>query len=663
MSLYEFSNPDGTPNVGAAYVNALMDCALYHNDKPCADLYAATAGLTLLGWDNDQTSFRPDSVVFRDASNGLVVFSGTTNIPQWVVHVAGSVIPAIDDVTLDSIMASVRNGMNETMPLIMPLIQPIINSRGTVKIAGHSYGGACAFTLCVWLRKLQEAITECMTFGEPKCFGGLRRIPEPEIHFRIVSETLPDPIEGIVQIDPVSQLPPSAVQYMGLGYLIKIAALVFSLKFTPRGTLVRLSETKMAVDSDTFLWSVPFVSEYLLAFQLDAGTRLHLMDTAYLPMINAAWQRSGLYPELHEFDGFYASYTDTPYVAPTVYGPPLPYAEINQSLELQETPISSANSGDWTNVSSVGVIIGTPADERRSSVMTLMKGSLLCGIMNQGFSESFHSASTSDSYASMQTKMQAIANARMGLSNGVNDNPPLAPNNNMSIVAFRISDELLNRDVFAPPVTTPFGWNGSTGNMDGQQAVKVVWRNEAGAQIAVTYLHGIPNSAVTANIGNEMRTSPMTGTWKTVLTNYCTALRNRNLGFATINNTPSNALGAISAPTYNTVTGYYTFTTENVVPQGRFRVALRGFKSLRLLNGRQSAVNVGLNQFTVFKRAPQIAWDNTGSAVPLSGYNNFVPFSNYIIQVPASAAPTLLCTKKLGRPFFLQAGRVSRVAA
>jgi len=663
MSLYPFANPDGTPHIGATYVNALMDCALYHNDKQCADLYADVAGVLLLDWYNDQTSFRPDSVVFRDEADVLVVFSGTTNIPQWIVHVAGSVIPAVDSVTSDTMLASVRNGTNDTLPTMLPILLPIIASGGKLKTAGHSYGGACAFTLAVWMKKLHEAFCECITFGEPKTFGGLRAIPEPDVHFRLVSETLPSPFDGIYFIDPVSQLPPGALQYAGLQTIWKVAALIFQMKFTPRGTRVRLSENSMIVASDSFLWSIPFASEFLLAHQVQSGTSLHMMDTAYLPMVHAEWLRTGLYAELHAFDGFYASFTGTPYVPPTVYGPPLTFETINNALELQGTPITQANQGDWTNVASVGVIIGTPADESRSSVMTLMKGSLLCGIMNQGFSESFHSADTSDNYVTMETKLAAVMTGRMGLSNGINDTPPIAPNNNMSVVAFRISDELLNRDVFAPPKVTPLGWNGTTGNADGQQAVKVVWRNSAGIQVAVSYLHGVPNSGIQAQIGNEARTSPMTGTWKTVLQAYCNILSARRLGFATINNSPANALGAITAIAYNAVSGFYTITTTNAVPQGRFRVALRGFKSLRFLNGRQPANATAANAFIVYKRSPQGTWDNSGTAVPLSGYDNFVPFSNYIIQVPATAVPTLICTKKLGRPFFLQAGRVTRRAA
>jgi hypothetical protein len=645
------------------YVNAILDASLYHNDQGPANTYKNLAGLTLLDFDNDHTTFRPDSIVLRDANDALVVFGATTNIPQWIVHVGGSVIPVIDPITGDSMLTSAWSGTLQTLPVMSDILLPIIHGGGTVRCAGHSYGGACAFTLATWLIYLAKAQTECMTFGEPKVFGGLRSLKEPGVHFRVVAATYGGTVGEERFIDPVSQLPPGCLQYVGLGYAVKIAAFIWTLKFLPRGYRVIIDKYGLYMDQESLVWAIPYFSEFLLQQQLLDGTLLHLMDTSYLPLVHAAWLKSGLYPELHAFDAYYSSYTSTPYVPPTVYGPPLSFDTINTSLELQATPITDANAGTWTNVSSVGTLIPASGNNR-STTMTLMKGSLLCGIMNQGFSESFHSADPSDTYLNMQLKFAAVMNARMTLSNGINDNPPLARNNNMSIVALRFSDELLNRDVLALPVVTPFGWNGSAGNMDGQQAIKITWRNTVGQQIAVTYLHGVPVSATAlTTLGNEERNSAMSGTWKTNLQNYCNVLAAKQLGFNTINNNPSNAFGAITAVSYNLVTGYYTFTVTNAVPNGKFRVALRSFKSLRFLNGRQPANYVAANQFIVYKRAPQATWDNSGTAVPLSGYNSFVPFSNYIVVVPATATPSLLCTRKLGRPFFLQAGRVTRRAA
>ena len=98
----------------------------------------------------------------------------------------------------------------------------------------------------------------------------------------------------------------------------------------------------------------------------------------------------------------------------------------------------------------------------------------------------------------MQSKLAAILPKRIGLSNGVNDPPPKEPNNQMAVVAFRISDDLKNRDVLAVPVTTPLGWNGSSGNIQANGAVKVIWRDATFAQIAVSYLHCVPNGGIVA---------------------------------------------------------------------------------------------------------------------------------------------------------------------
>jgi Lipase (class 3) len=584
-------------------------------------------------------------------------------VPQWIVHVGGSVIPVIDPITKDSMLTSVWSGTLQTLPTLSDLLVPIIRGGGTIRVAGHSYGGGCAFALATWLKTTNNASTECMTFGEPKVFGGLEIIREPNVHFRVAAVIEEQPLAPNGAIDPVVYMPPGCLQYVGLGYLVKIANFIWTLKFIPRGQLVLLSDTSLRLANDLFVWSIPFLSDFLLQGQLIDGTLLHLMDSSYLPKVHAAWIRSGLYPELHSFDAYYTAYTGNPAVPPANWGPPISLNTINETLQLQDTPITAANQVFWTNVSSVGTIIPNPGGQTTEPVMSLFKGSLLCGIMNQGFSESLHSSNTADTYLTMKTKFGAVANARMQLSNGVNDAVQW-PNNQMSIVAFRFSDELLFRDVLAVPTATPVGWSSSAyGNMDGQQAAKIVWRSATGQQIAVSYVHGVPVGASAAGAGNEARTSPWVSQYITAVQNYCNVIAANALGFNTINNTPANAFGPITNCVYNVVTGNWTITVTNAVPNGRFRVALRGFKSLRFLNGRQSANYVAANQFVVFKRVPNGVWDFSGTAVPLSGYNNFVPFSNYVVVVPATATPSLLCTKKLGRPFFLQAGRVTRRAA
>jgi hypothetical protein len=292
--------------------------------------------------------------------------------------------------------------------------------------------------------------------------------------------------------------------------------------------------------------------------------------------------------------------------------------------------------------------------------MTLMRGSFLCNAINQGFSETWHSSNPSDNYASMKKKMANIAQPRAYCTN-TSSQPP--PNGNLNLVTFqfwRISDDLLQRDVQVTATPTLQGYNGSAGNLDAQLAMKVVWRNAVGSQIAVTYFHGVPIGFIT---GSNTRNAVFNGNGRTNLTAYCAAVAGQGLGFNTLNLAPANAMGPITAVAYNAVSGNYTFTMTNPVPQGKFRVRISQMKSLRYLNGRWPAQSTGANTFVLVRPAQAFTWDNFGTALPLSGYNNNVPFSNYIVVVPATCEPTLLIARKLGRPFYLQHGRVSRKAA
>ena len=663
MTLMPFVNPDGSPYVPAAYLNSLLCASLYHVDQGPADLYASMSGATLLDWYADPTTYQPDAMIFRQGLEAFTVFGGTTNVPQWVAHYGGSVIPQPDPITKDTIFASVNAGALQALGPIQQSLLPLLQSGGTLRMFGHSYGGGCAFAIATWLLYLTNGQTECMTIGEPKVFGNLVTIKEPKTHSRIIAATPINPSTGLSSFDPVSQLPFPALQYVGFGQIFKFAASIFGFKFRRAGRTFALRPGSIVEFQEDVAWSVPFAADFLVATQLAFGTQLHMVDSSYLPLLRERWLDSGLNPELSAFDSYYNEYTGTPFVPPDNTSNTLTGAQITAALELESTPITQSNAIDWNNVVSVGTIVPGFGNTGGDGSMTLMKGSMLMGIMNQGFSESFHAVNPSTTYTQMATKMQAAMVKRVGLSNGVNDVPPLAPNNQLSVTALRISDELLVRDVYVVPVVTPVGWNGLAGNMDGQQALRVIWRNGSGQQIAATYLHGIPIGGCSAAAGNEARTSPMGGTFTTALQSYCNTLAAQGLGFATINNAPANALGSITGVVYNAVSGNYTVTVTNVVPVGKFRAALRGFKSLNFLNGRQSCQWTGTNSFVVYKRAPAGVWDNSGTAVPLSGYNNNVPFYNYIVQVPSTCVPELICTRKLGRPFFLQRGRISRKAA
>lgn len=662
---------DGSPNPSAVFCNALLTSALYHQESEPFDIYASIAGGQRQAFASDPSNFEPDYGVITAGGEALVILGGTTNAAQWIQHCASQFFPAADraiPLTIIGIPFCVGSFL-QGQKIVEPALEAAISSigQGTVRIAGHSYGAAAGH---IYGRHLANASTrprriELMTFGEPMAYDGRPAVSEPDYHARLIAcPEGPDGTSPYGPQDPVTLMPTGSLEIFQFASYVKFLKPLLAIAWTQYGSPWRINSTDLVAGQDIPLavQLVPYSGAQLIIFNLPYAA-LHFMDQSYLPKALAAWQRSGLNPELSDFLPYAAKYTGQPFAPLSVTGPAVSADTLNEAyFPPGETPITDSNRPSWEVISSVGGFFPAPAGGV-SDMPTLMRGSFLCGTNAQGFSETFHSNNPNDTYQSMQTKLATIMPKRVALSNGINDPPPKEPNNQLTIVAFRISDDLKNRDVLAVPVVTPVGWNGSSGNANANQAVKIVWRDVDFSQIAVSYLHCVPNGGIAAPLGNDSRTSPMTSNWTTALAQYCAALSGAALGFNTINNSPANAVGAITGVTYSTVTGYYSITTANTVPQGKFRVALRGFRSLRVLNGRQAAVSTGLNTFQVLKRAAQGTWDNTGTAVPLSGYNNFVPFSNYIVKVPSSASATIIIEKKLGRPFFLQAGRITRRAA
>jgi hypothetical protein len=393
------------------------------------------------------------------------------------------------------------------------------------------------------------------------------------------------------------------------------------------------------------------------------------MDQAYLVNAYMAWQRSRLEPGLVILVPFMDSYLRAPFVPPDRLGPSVSAAELNESyFPPGEDPVTDAERPLWENGSAFGVFTQAGG----SAMATKMRGSVLYGIMKQGFSETFHDVTGAMNYQQMLDALAGVLPFRCKLSNCEFDkNPGLADatNNLLSTVAFRASDDLLNRDVFVKAVQTPTGYNDASGNLLGNVVIKVIWRDLTQAQIAVSYIHGVPDAVVgSPQMAGRIdidawRLGPILPTWQTALQRYCTNLAAKSLGFATLNLAPANAMGNVTGAVYDAPTGKWTITMQNAVPQGKFIARLSGFKLQRGLNGRIACQAIGANQFRVLKVVANGTWDGTGTAIPLQGFNNGSPFWNYIVKAPATAEGTILTTKKLGRPFFLQHGRVSRKAA
>ncbi len=661
MALLPFNLDNGLINPSAMYVNALLCSALYHEDRRPFDLYARIAGATVVDFNADVEAFQPDRGILTCGNDSLVVLSGTTNIPQWIVHLASSVWPMQDPITQTTCFGTSLVGL----ALIENDIVRALTGKlgGNVRVTGHSYGAGAAYILAEHLvyRPSPPASVSLMTLGEPNTYGLSGLLTPPRWHFRVITVSgqsstplLPD------QVDPVTKMPPPSMMFFGFGKIIKLGTALFGLKWQRAGQAYYVALNAYAPANEGILWQVPFVADALLASDLLRGAALHLLDTGYLPRCFNAWKGSGLNPELDALTPFTNEYTGAPFVPPDQLRPPVPLDVINNAMGLQANPITRADLPNWDNLTSIGVFTQSPAGGTGGLTMTLMRGSFLNGIMEQGFSETFHSSNSSETYTTMQAKLAALLTFRANLTCTSTTKIIQLNQNLTSFPYWRVSDDLLTRDVLAGDWNTPASTTWKLGNLDGNLAAKVVWRNANNQQIAVTYLHGVPISSL---VGGDTRHAVWSGIFTQKLTLYCNAISARGLGFNTINNNPANALGQITAVAYDAVSGNYTFTVANAVPQGKFRVCVRSMKSLRYLNGRWPAQSTGANTFLLFRPAANIVWDKTGSVVPLSGYNNFVPFSNYIVGVPATATPTLMCTRKLGKPFFLQRGRVTRRAA
>lgn len=674
--LLPFADDQFRPSPPAMFATAVLCSALYHDDRAAFDAYGAYTGTTRAAFERDIASFPPNFAVLRDGANALVVFDGTTNSAQWIGHCAGTLWPHPDsDVPLSrpgsplavgSFLAGLRFIENQ--------VEEAVGTRPHVQITGHSYGAGAGH---IYGRHIVNATTppnfvELLTFGEPKAYDGFTAIHEPTIHLRIINrEDAQSSNDQNVNVDPVTMMPPGLVTFNRVGKISKFLQNLFGFSWAHHGDGWLLNQTSLVLGEDTpfLLGNLPNVQTVLLTANLRYAA-LHLMDQAYLVNAYMAWQRSRLEPGLAVLVPFMDAYLRAPFVPPNRLNPPVAAIDLNEAFfPPGENPVTDAERPLWENVSAFGVFTQTDGG---SAMATKMKGSILYGIMKQGFSETFHDVTGGMSYQNMLDALAAVLPFRCKLSNCEFDKMPGladATNNLLSTVAFRASDDLLNRDVFVKAVQTPGGYNDATGNLLGNTVIKVIWRDLTQAQIAVSYIHGVPDAVVGSpqmagkTDIDAWRLGPILPTWQTALQRYCTNLATKQLGFATLNLAPANAMGNVTGAVYDAPTGKWTVTMQNAVPQGKFIARLSGFKLQRGLNGRIACQAIGASQFRVLKVVANGTWDGTGTAIPLQGYNNGVPFWNYIVKAPATAEGTILTTKKLGRPFFLQHGRVSRKAA
>ena len=193
MPLLPFANSDDSPNEAATFVCAVLTSALYHQDPDCFDAYARSIGGTRTAFASDPDTFEPDYGVIVQGGEALVIFGGTTNSAQKIQHAASQVFPAQDSaIPLRFLgrpfcVGSFLMGEKIAEPVVEAAIASI--GTGTVRVSGHSYGGAAAH---IYGRHLVNAIArpsrvEILTFGEPAAYDGRPAVNEPDYHARIIA--------------------------------------------------------------------------------------------------------------------------------------------------------------------------------------------------------------------------------------------------------------------------------------------------------------------------------------------------------------------------------------------------------------------------------------------------------------------------------------------
>lgn len=310
---------------------------------------------------------------------------------------------------------------------------------------------------------------------------------------------------------------------------------------------------------------------------------------------------------------------------------------------------------------------------------TQMKGTFFFKLGSGGFSESLYNVvGDSITYSQMMQKMKDLLPWRTALS--ITGNSPGGHNpavlTGIECSAIRVEDELQNKDSLTdlvidttpgfpllPPPANPL----FSQNLNQNVAAKLQWNGASTKQQAVTFLHGIPIAGADDDINNAaaistLNDAPMSAVWLNRLRDYGHAVRLKGVGFRYLNSpwttTATAPTGIPISVTYDAAHENYVLEFAQAPIKPRTRYVLRGFKSLRFLNGRWPGIDIGTNKVRILRKARSDAWDQEGTAVP-EVWNYFQP--NETSPEDPNLLPGVkyffLTTKKIGRPFGLPRGR------
>lgn len=701
MTILQQTMQNGFPSPAAMFVNAVLSSALYHEDRRPFDQYASMIGGAVSGFDADRNTFRPDRGVIVSDNDALVILDGTTNIPQWLAHAGSAFFPAYNSELNNTLVASFEEGYSQVRRQLDFEVTPAI--RGRVVVSGHSYGAGCAKIYCdvTKVNFPSSPNVQLMTFGEPKSTGDFLGNAPTYQHLRICSRSsfrpTPDHAQGF---DPVTFVPPGILLLPKIPFSEKIALKFLQFSWRHFGVPFELTNEGIAntdayggflATLDALNWidllqNLPYISQ-------------HYMDTSYLPKTMSLWRASGLNPELSALVPFVNQYLGNPFVPAETTGPPIPAAMLGESFGFPAGAITDANRTDFAVVSaSARVVFGSSVPMPAPIIPLTLKGTLFANIDEGGVSQSFYANSTNS----------AAPTTLVGMINSLNSLVPfrtrlsmtkLTPrcSNPLTVIALRSDDTttkrktLLNTNVTGSQVPYPAGAGGlnpigqiTNDNDETNVAVKVTFTDNSG-NTAIQYFHGVPLLAYTNPAGGVQaanvfdRFPYLEPSWIQTMYNFCNQLNAQGLGlrYATVQWTPNmTPVGPIAATGNGTpIEVYYsypgtpvnTYTFSMPVGSwnllGKFRVILREFKNLRVINKRWPAlgwVTAGNYYVNVNRRAANyLPWDGTGYLSP-EVWSVMTPNSCPPLTAPLQTPGVVdmeLTTKKAGRPFGEQRGR------
>lgn len=395
------------------------------------------------------------------------------------------------------------------------------------------------------------------------------------------------------------------------------------------------------------------------------------------------------------------AYTGMPFVPGDNLGPPVPSAVLNASFSMPVNTVTDANRVEFATISA-SAAPNYPRSESIGGILMPVptyKGTFFFDQSGGGSSQSFYAVEGApgapSTFASMLAAMKQLATARSRLSqtqvNVFTSNP-------LVFAAIRIDDVRTLRKGDTQPnpdlsLETYYQYfnEPNVGNENDQPdaCYKAIFSDELGNS-AQMYFHGVPIASQVREVGRQMEPRPRFEArlvrpdpeWLVNLNIFTNQLRSLGLGmrFTTTQWTPnglplvpagpSTGNGTPIAITYGmafTDPHSYSFqiTPGAYQPIGKMRIILRGFKNLKVLNGRHPAVGFisgGNYWINVLRRAPDYTpWDGFGYLSP-EVFNTFQPSpAPPVSQANFSGVSGVLYTsKKVGRPFGQARGRVSR---